>query len=250
MLKKLLKRLKGDIADSVMIPFIIAMPLLLIVFGLGFDTAKNIWIKSTYASSAQAAVDAGVKTLNSKGSLTNKSVEKVVAEFKSQNSASTSHTREGAVYESKTCSTAVIDGKTKTLPYYEISLGSARGNGVDSTSPVWKIEGTAAVPKKTLPTGSKYRVMTADIYTASNNSWLSMAGKPCQVYKSSVSAIAFGSNADLNTGPDHDFPVADKPGLVITLPTPKPTGPVVQKPYDTTIPAPAPPGNVIDPNLN
>lgn len=196
-MKKLFKKLKMDSADSILTPFVIALPLLLMIFGFGFDVSKNIWAKNSYTSSAQASVQAAVKTINARGSLSNDSVRKVVSEFKIQNGYSASHTREAAAFETAACSTAEIDGVKRKLPYYEIKLETARGNNGMAISDTWKIEANNSVPNKTLPANAKYRVVSADIYTSTQNSWMGVFGVPCQVFKSSVSAIAFGNNQDL-----------------------------------------------------
>jgi hypothetical protein len=188
---------KLDKADAMLVTGILSVPFLMLIFGVAIDITKNTHLDDTYHSMAQTSIEAGVKEIDSRGSLNKAAVTKFVNEYKVQSKPSESHTSETNVYESKLCSTAEINGVKRTLPYYEVTLQTARGNADSSKTSKWIIEGDKAVPNITINSALKYRVISADVYTSSENIMLGKFGIPCQVYKSSVSAIAFGSNSDL-----------------------------------------------------
>lgn len=197
MFKKLLTKLRSEKGDAVLVTAILSTPLFMIAFGLAADTAKNIYVSSSYSSAAQAAVETAVKDINARGSLTNDSVRSLVKEFKVQNADSIYHTKEANAFESELCSTAEINGVNRKLPYYEVTLGTARTGSSAGHTSVWKVDGSGKVTDKILSKNTKYRVISADVYTSSQNIILGTFGQPCQLIKSSVSAIAFGDNVDL-----------------------------------------------------
>lgn len=198
MLKELRAKLKKDSANAVLVTVVMAMPLIMIAVGFAADMSKSAYVSSSYSSMAQRSAETAVKSINSRGSLDNNSVRKFVSEFEAQDGDSTFHTNE-TLQASKlsTCSTRVIDGVNRKLPYYEITLGTARGVGAVGATSVWKIGSGATIPNKVLDPAAKYKVISATVYTGSPNFILGMFGTPCQFLKSPVSAISFGDQADL-----------------------------------------------------
>lgn len=198
MLKEFRKKLKRDSANAVLVTVIIAMPFIMIAAGFAADMSKSAYVSSSYSSMAQRSAETAVKSINSRGSLDNNSVRKFISEFEAQNGISTLHTDETLqAGTDTTCSSRVIDGATRKLPYYEITLGTARGAGAVGATSVWKIPTGAAVANKTLDPAAKYKVISATVYTGSPNFILGMFGTPCQYLKSPVSAISFGDQEDL-----------------------------------------------------
>lgn len=192
-----------DKADAILVTAIISMPLIMIAFGFAADTAKNVYVSNTYATKAQAAIETAVKSIDSRGSLNNDSVRKFISEFDTQAKGSEVQTNESKSFETKSCSTAKINNVERKLPYYEIELGTARAKDTEGTSNLWKVQaGSQVVDQQLYRTDSKgkrvkYKVIRADVYNGSQNIILGMFGQPCQLVKSSVSAISFGDNTDL-----------------------------------------------------
>lgn len=204
-----------DKADSVLTTFVLAVPLIALLSGLTIDVSKNIYLKNLYAQQAQSSAEAAVKSIDARGSLGNKAIAKFQEEFELQAASNANKktgknvaTSENESYEAGACKDEKVeitldDGKKKkvNVPYYKLTLSTERGEkgekGVKSKT-IEIINGNI-VDKSFGVQGSKdkYKVINADVYTASNNIMLGMFGMPCQVYKSSVSAIAFGSNEDL-----------------------------------------------------
>lgn len=77
-----------------------------------------------------------------------------------------------------------------------IRLETERGSDGSGSSEAWILEGPNSVPEAKDLSGS-YRVISADVYDVSTNSWGVFGLPECQTHKSSVSAVAFGSNEDL-----------------------------------------------------
>lgn len=196
MLKKILKKLKKDSADAVLVTVIMSMPAIMVAVGFAADMSKSSYVKASYVEMTQKSAETAVASINARGSLDNSSVRAFVNEFKTLSAGSASHTNETLAPSGGPCTKNVIDGVERDLPYMEVRLGTARGAGDVGSTAVWKIEdGTSVIDK---PLGSsKYKVITADVYTGSPNFILGMFGTPCQYLKSSVSAISFGSNEDL-----------------------------------------------------
>lgn len=198
MLKKLRAKLKKDSANAVLVTVIMSMPLLMIVTGFAADMSKSAYVSSSYSSMAQRSAETAVKAIDARGSLDNNSVRKFIDEFKVQNDPSKYHTNETLnASKSGTCSTRKINGVERELPYYEITLGTARGQGQVGSTLVWQISADEAVKDKYLRPDVKYKVINATVYTGSPNFILGMFGTPCQYLKSPVSAISFGDQADL-----------------------------------------------------
>lgn len=196
-LKGILKKLKKDSGNAVLVTVVMAMPALMVAVGFAADMSKSAFVASSYASMSQRSVETAVSSINARGSLDNDSVRKFVSEFKIQSKSSTYHTDETLRNsEGGVCSTREIDGVKRDLPYMEVRLGTARGTGNVGQTYKWTIEDGDSVIDKTLGS-SKYKVISADVYTGSPNFILGMFGTPCQYLKSSVSAISFGNNEDL-----------------------------------------------------
>jgi hypothetical protein len=197
MLKKFFTKLRNDRADSVLVTVILTMPALMLGAGFAADMSKSAYVSTSYSSMAQRSVETAVTSINAKGSLDNNSVRKFVSEFQNQSNGSTSHTNETLTSGPTGCSTRVINGVTRQLPYMEITLGTARGNSSIGDTTAWKIPDGTSVTNQVLDPKVKYKVISADVYTGSPNFILGMFGVPCQYLKSSVSAISFGDNTDL-----------------------------------------------------
>ena len=196
MMNRLKARLRSDRGDSVLVVFLLAIPLFVLTMGFVVDTAKSVNADRAYASMAQTAVETGVKSVNSTGSLGNQAVSAFVREYRTQYGLKPDgSTAETQVYNSEACSTAVVNGVKRKMPYIVVTLGTERGAKKQVTS-TWIIEGNGAIPQHSL-NGNVYRVISADVYTTSTN-FFGVFGLPaCQTHKSSVSAVAFGSNSDL-----------------------------------------------------
>lgn len=208
-----------DRADSVLTTFILAVPLIALLCGMTIDVSKNIYLKGLYDQQAQTAAEAAVKSIDARGSLGNSAIAKFQKEFELQSGSAANSktgkniaTSENETYEGGACERVDItldDGTVKKnvkMPYYRLTLSTERGKSGTKSKTIEIINGN--ITDKTFglkgADANKYKVISADVYTASQNMVLGMAGSlfgsddlNCQVYKSSVSAIAFGSNQDL-----------------------------------------------------
>lgn len=193
-IRKIFKaRLKSDRGDGTLIMFIVSVPLFVILLGFCINTNNSVTAKTEFDTMAQTSAETSIKTLKADGTLGQKSVEKFIDEYRSQ--FKNSH----GIVSSEQCSTAEVDGKKVKLPYYKVVLDSGRGKGVKHASSTWVVEGNGSVDDKTSALrGKKFKTLTAEVYTATPNIFSSFGVPSCQVHKSSVSAIAFGSRKDVS----------------------------------------------------
>lgn len=195
----MMKKWKSSRGDSSLIIFVIAIPLIMVFLGFSVDVSKSINAGNAYKAMSQNSAETAVKSVNANGSLNNASVKSFVNEYKNQANPSDSHTNETNVYKSKTCDTAVIDGVERKLPYMVIKLGTDRSiddKGV-TTGSTWTVE-NYQIPEDKQLGSTKYKVISADVYDSSTN-FFGIFGLPaCQVHQSTVSAISFASNEDLD----------------------------------------------------
>lgn len=195
-----LQKIHSDRADSVLIIFLVSVPLLVLVMGFVVDLNKNVNTKIAYNSMAQVSAEAGVKAITPSGSLDNRSIIAFAEEYKSQSNSSEYHTNETNAYKSDTCSTMEVEGVERKMPYMVVKLQEGRGTD-DRQSTSWIIEGeytgdVTQIPVKNLG-NNKYRAISATVYDSSANSFGTFGLPDCQLHRSEVSAIAFGSNEDL-----------------------------------------------------
>lgn len=191
MKENFLNKISSDRADSVLIIFLVSVPLLILVMGFVVDLNKNVNTKIAYNSMAQTSAETAVKAITPSGSLDRNSVVALVDEYRIQS----------GVYKSETCSTMEVDGVEREMPYMVINLQKERGEGEDGVNPRtsnWVIEGPSGrVESKNISGQTKYRAISATVYDSSTNSFGTFGLPECQLHRSEVSAIAFGSNEDL-----------------------------------------------------
>lgn len=190
------KKPNKDSADSVLIIFLVCVPLLVLVMGFVVDLNKNVNTKVAYNSMAQISAEVAVKKISPSGSLDSNSVSALVSEYRTQSKPSDSHTNETNAFKSETCSKMEIDGVERQMPYMVINLKEGRGSE-GAVSKSWIVEGTTQAPEFKNTNGAKYRAISATVYDSSTNSFGTFGLPDCQLHKSEVSAIAFGSNEDL-----------------------------------------------------
>lgn len=208
-MKRIFKRLKSNTADSVMVLALTSVVFLVLIIGFTMDVNKNINTGNAFTSMAQTSAETAVKQVNSAGSLGNAAVAAFVTEYRNQISSTDYQTNETQAYRTTKCSTASINGTDKKLPYFEITLKTGRGTDGKAgiSSDTWKID--ASIPTDSIPTialeGTKYTVISAEVYDATENLFSSLG--PCQLRHSSVSAISFASNTDLDSSTKDTTPV-------------------------------------------
>ena len=186
-LKKFMSR-SNDKADGTIVLFLFSVPLFILVLGLAINTNSAIQNKNEYNSMAQTSAETGVKSINTNGSLGQASVNAFVSEHRAQ-------MQFNQAINTEICQKMNVNGTMRNMPYYEIKLDTARGGGAPSGT--WIVEGQGEVPTLSVDPNVKYRVISANVYTSSQNLFGDFGLPPCQLHKSSVSAIAFGTNADL-----------------------------------------------------
>lgn len=199
----MLKKLKSDRGDALVV-FLCALPFILLAMGFVINLSLAASAATDRRDIAQKSVETAVKKINSNGSLGNDAVQAFVTQYRIQSGDSkiaNKSTGETGAYNTKTCATGEVNGVKKKMPYMVVKLGTARGTKNVQSSVSWVIEGksSAATDKiKQQPVGSaKYRVISATVYSTSTNLWGGVGLADCQVHKTEVSAIAFGSNEDL-----------------------------------------------------
>lgn len=208
---KKLKKFYKDKADSVMVLFIIAVPMLILVMGMAININNAIYSKNELDAIAQTSAQTSIKAINSRGVLGNAAVQKFVNEHRIQYA-------ETPLHKSNQCETMEVNGEKRTLPYYEIWLETGRGQtGSSEPSSVWRVQGTDAVQYDPYLESEPYRVLSANVYTASSNPFGIFGLSPCQLHTSRVSAIAFGSRSDIGTGGSGETPTPEPTPTPIDL---------------------------------
>ena len=220
-------REKADHGDAVLVTTLISIPLLCLCFAFATGISMATWQKTSYNSAAQAAATASLQKVKSDGYLGQQTMQGFVSEYLSQTGRSTALTLKGGtkaagqgtgsgetgVFQSDGCSTGMINGVERQLPYIEVELDINRSldESTISTYPYWS-EGTSGVLNApegghgTIVAGQQYRVINAKVWEASKNvTWFGVSAKTptdmtCQPYSVSVSAILFGNNEDLSAG--------------------------------------------------
>lgn len=224
-MKRIFKRLKSNTADSVMVLALTSVVFLVLIIGFTMDVNKNINTGNAFTSMAQTSAETAVKQVDSSGSLGNNAIIAFVNEYAAQISQNESQTNETQAYRTTECSTVSINGADKKLPYFEITLKTGRGTDGKESIDTKKIEGAitinsngiATVDKSKIPPldkskippseerEHKYTVISAEVYDATENLFSSLG--PCQLRHSSVSAISFASNTDLDSSKKDTTPV-------------------------------------------
>lgn len=183
---------KSDDGDGALTLSIVFVPLAVICLGLAINTSQVVSNKFEYDTIAQSSAETAVKTIDARGNLDEKAIKALVREHREQLEASTAY--------SGTCNVQEINGKKVTLPYYEVRLETSRNVKGRRVSSTYKIDSsnpnTVDVPdieNKNTP----YRVISAEVYTATSSPFVAIGLQPCNYHKSTVSAISFGSNRDL-----------------------------------------------------
>lgn len=200
LLNYLINKNRSDRGDT-LVMFIVSIPFIMILMGFSVNINQQINSGIENKAMAQTSVETAVKKVDSQGSLNTASVQSFVNEYRIQtgdSSIKSGSTSESQAYRSPVCSKAEVDGVEREMPYMIVKLGSERG--VEKTqSSTWVIEGlnNDEVEQRDLG-NTRYRVISATVYNTTTSLWGAVGLSDCQMYKSEVSAIAFGSNADLN----------------------------------------------------
>ena len=187
-MSRILKRFKSDRADGVLIFFIISIPMFMIILGFAINVNSSVHAKAEHNAIGQLSAQTSISHLSSNGSLGNSAVEAFVIEYRKQAASS--------LPVADQCKKMTVGDTKRTMPYMVVQLETGRGRNEVGASQTWAIEGNGAIPKNTL-NSSKFRVLTAKVYTASTNNFSGFGLPACQLHETNVSAIAFGSQADL-----------------------------------------------------
>ena len=217
-MERMRERLRSDKGAATLVVGVVSVMFLCLCLGVGLDLTKNAYLKNAQHSKAQEAVEAAVKSVDSKGSLANftrdttgkipDAVYAVRDAYRSQNSSTYNnalvgqgdHADETTAYTSESCKYRDVAGKGKVqMPYMVVTIDQARGLYNSGDSVVFTIDGSGE-PKKVAGQFNPYKgyhVVSAEIRDASSNFMLGMFGMGCQGYDSKVSAISFASQQDL-----------------------------------------------------
>lgn len=200
-------RSASDRGDAALIMGLFSVIFFLIIFSVTSSLVKDMNVTNAFTSMAQNSAEKAVKTINSAGSLDEDSVTALLTEYRAQSNSAANAANETGSYKTTQCQTAEINGVSRKLPYYVITLSKTRDSveAGDSANTLrnpdsWtvRVEGNGAQIQDMMrnPT-SKYKVISATIYDGSTNFLSNFGIVPCFVRSSQVSAIAFGSNSDL-----------------------------------------------------
>lgn len=207
------KKFAKDKGDAVLVTSVIAVPLLCLCFAFATSISLGTWQQTSYRSAAQAAATSSLQSVAASGYLNEATAKTFLREYRGQTGRNLagvagqgSGAKETGSFQSTNCTTAAINGKTRTLPYIEIQLDSVRRSGVSAgASGTFTAEGPTGALKKAgtiLPNGA-YRVINVRVWEASQNvTWFGVRAETprdmtCQAYATDVSAILFGNNEDL-----------------------------------------------------
>lgn len=206
MTQKLYQKYHKDKANALIL-VVLSVPLIMLLFAFNLNIGKDISTKNIFNNTVQSATEAAVKTVNNRSVLGNESVQAFVNTYDKliTNPDTTSGSYVGGGMEAEVlrsrgvCGTMEINGAERVLPYMEITLSENRGNSSSSFyhTETWKLDGTTrSVTPKNLG-NVKYKVIQATVWEATPN-FLSFTGlEDCHLQKATKSAIAFGSQSDL-----------------------------------------------------
>ena len=179
------RKLRSDSGDSMLVPAMVSFAVILLVVAFGIDLTKGGFVKTDYTDKAQKASQMSIQTIDSRGSLDWEAAEVFSKEYEKLRGIDGSQGK---------CSDLPSG---QEAPLYTFTLKTNRGGSQDTVS--W----TTSNPSSDLGTapvldGSVvYRSINVEIKDATPNLLLDIFGKPCQVVGVNVSAISFGSQADL-----------------------------------------------------
>lgn len=200
MFNKLINKSKSDRGDT-LVMFVISIPFIMILMGFSININQSVNSSIEYNAIAQTSVENAVKKVDSQGSLNNNSIQKFVNEYRIQSGDSSEPSRgtnESKAFQSEVCNTAEVEGVERKMPYMIVTLGTERGTDKVQSQSSWTIEGVGSNAVEEKPLGSeKYKVISATVYNTSTSLWGAVGLSDCQLHKSQVSAISFGSNTDL-----------------------------------------------------
>lgn len=214
-----------DTASSTLIAGIYFTILGFIVLTITMDLTKNMYLKNAQNSQAQQSVEAAVKTIDSRGSVTKftidgtytipDSVYKVESEYKKQGygeylnkyfsgNAPQARYDETEAYEGANCAIRPVirHGDTTPtdtqLPYMLITLDTNRNFSKTTNGVVFEIIGNnpPQLVQGAIDYNTVYKVVSATIVDSKSNLLLGIMGMPCQDYNSTVSAVAFNQTTD------------------------------------------------------
>ena len=193
-LKELLTQLKSDQGDGTLSLAIVFVPLAVICMGLVINTSQVVSNKFEYDTMAQSAAETAVKSIDARGNMDERAIRALIREHRQQMVATNAY--------SGACNAREIDGHQVTLPYYKVRLETSRNNAGGKVSETVKVD-SSDPSNINIPQienkGKPYRVISAEIYTATSSPFSAIGLQSCYYHKSTVSAISFGSNRDLGS---------------------------------------------------
>jgi len=206
MSQKLHEKYDKDRANALIL-VVISMPLIMLLLSLNFNIGKDISTKNIFNNVVQSAAQAAVKTVDNRSVLGNAAVQTFVTTYDKLISTPDASTDAyiGSGMEADTlrsrgeCATMEIDGVKRKLPYMEISLSENRGNSLSASysTETWKLDGNSRKIKEKPLGNVQYKVLKAVVWEATPNFFFGAGVDACHLQKAEASAIAFGSQADL-----------------------------------------------------
>lgn len=222
LVEKIRNRQTSDRADAIFVASVIFIPFMFIMSGFAMDITKAVYVKQQYQIMGQEATSAAARAIDPDGSIRPDAPQIMVNTYRDRFTGSDSDsvnasyggdTLEGtAGVRNSNCRTVEVDtngdGDGDTVfnaPYMTITLDGGRNDiaGINGTpiAATWTSEGYGAPVQKTGTTydqNVRYYSMSATIWDTAPNLILGMFGSPCQVVKTEVSSVTFGSQEDLD----------------------------------------------------
>lgn len=223
--KYLKRRFLSDRADSVLVPAMILIPVVALVMGIAVEVQKNSYVRSERINAIQDSASSAVTLTDSRGSLSWRSVDRVVNEYEHNRFGgqkfSTRLEENRLRYDDagrETAESRGLEGIDSTdsclqdddgqrYPQYKVTLDTGRGASADAATATNKpvtvsftrTPPTAAQLAQTAPLATKtiYRSITVEVIDQTPNLVMGMAGVPCQKFNLQASAVTFSADSDL-----------------------------------------------------
>lgn len=186
----IMRRFKSDSGDGVLVFIIFLIPVLVLLLGFGIDVTNNVHNKNELNAIAQSAVESGVRAIDVKGNLNNLSGEQFLSTYRKQLADAT-------ITTNPTCNKMEVDGVMRNLPFYKLSIEGKRQKDGSSGKLTWVSGSSAAVRFVGNSEGYDPKVLSAEVYVGTANVFGIVGLPQCQLHKSTVSAIVFGSQGDI-----------------------------------------------------
>lgn len=187
-------RISSDKAQSGILMWI-ATILIIAVFGsVALDVANSVRLKKSLDDIAQQSATASIAHTDSSGSITPKSLERLLRYYKEDSQ----RIREKGALGGR-CDEVTVDGVKRKTPYFEVTVGSHKNGRYVEGKKYFFEEGPPLVPPS-VPSGNTSIDLVVHEASPNKSILVSMAsgkglGLSCQEYRVHVGATTFQDNS-------------------------------------------------------